>query len=64
MSKPETMFIAQAFGIRNDDTIYVTTAPAVEWVRQLSPIAVTLSTVGSAVRLSSTVESQVWSSGN
>ena len=64
MSKPETMFIAQAFGIRNNDTIYVTTAPSVEWVRQLSPIAVTLSTVGSAIRLNSAVEGAVWSTGN
>lgn len=45
MSKPETMFIAQVFGIRSDDTIYVTTAPAVEWDRTIEPIAVTLATV-------------------
>ena len=45
MSKPEMMFIAQAFGMRNDDTIYVTNAPSVEWVKQLQPIALTLSTL-------------------
>ena len=45
MAKPEMMFISQAFGIRPNDTIYVTTAPAVEWVDSLKPIAVTLSTL-------------------
>lgn len=45
MSKPEMMFIAQVFGVRNDDTIYVTNAPAVEWDRTLAPIALTLATV-------------------
>lgn len=49
MSKPETMFIAQAFAIRTDDTIYVTNAPAVEWTRTLQPIALTLATVRSTL---------------
>ena len=49
MSKPETMFIAQAFGVRSDDTIYVTNAPAIEWIRSLAPIAATIQTVQSAV---------------
>jgi polysaccharide export outer membrane protein len=55
MSKPETMFIAQAFGVRPDDTIYVTNAPSIEWERQLRPIATTIATlngtVGTGVRL-------------
>jgi len=51
MSKPETMFIAQAFGLRPDDTIYVTNAPAVEWTRALAPIALTLSTVRGSILL-------------
>lgn len=59
MSKPETMFIAQAFGMKNDDTIYVTTAPAVEWVKKLQPIAVTLTTVRSAISTNSAVEAQI-----
>lgn len=50
MSKPEMMFVAQAFGIRNDDTIYVTTAPSVEWVQQMQPIALTLSTLRNAAQ--------------
>ena len=39
------MFIAQAFGMRNDDTLYVTVAPSVEWVKQLQPIAATMNIV-------------------
>jgi polysaccharide export outer membrane protein len=45
MSKPETMFIAQAFEIKPDDTIYVTTAPTVEWLRSVAPIAQAVATV-------------------
>ncbi len=56
MSRPEMMFVAQAFGIRNDDTIYVTTAPSVEWTRTLQPIALTLSTIRGSVSLGNTVE--------
>ena len=51
MSKPEMMFIAQAFGMRNDDTVYVTVAPAVEWQKQLQPIALTISTLRSGITL-------------
>ena len=51
MAKPEMMFIAQAFGIRPDDTIYVTNAPSVEWLRALQPIAVTLSTLRGTISL-------------
>ena len=56
MSKPETMFLAQAFGIRTDDTIYVTNAPAVEWIRTLEPIALTLATVRSTVSTRITID--------
>ncbi len=59
-SKPETMFIAQAFAIRNDDTIYVTVAPSIEWVRQLQPIAVTLATIRSGISTSNVIESQLF----
>ena len=55
MSKPEIMFIAQAFGVRPDDTIYVTTAPAVEWVNALRPIAVTLSTLRGGISYGNSV---------
>ena len=49
MSKPETMFIAQAFGIVPEDTIYVTNAPAVEWLRTIAPIAATMAAVNNTV---------------
>jgi polysaccharide export outer membrane protein len=52
MSKPEMMFIAQVFAIRPDDTIYVTNAPAIEWIRSLAPIATTLSTIRGGIALS------------
>ena len=51
MSKPEMLFIAQAFGVRPDDTLYVTNAPSVEWTRALQPIALTLSTIRGTVAL-------------
>ena len=47
MSKPETMFIAQAFGVEPSDSVYVTNAPAVEWLRSIEPIAKTMQTVAS-----------------
>lgn len=59
MSKPEMMFIAQAFGMRNDDTIYVTTAPSVEWVRRLQPIALTLGTLRGGISLGSTLQTEI-----
>lgn len=56
MSHPETMFVAQAFGMRPNDTIYVTNAPAIEWVRVLTPIAATLTTVRSALSTTTVVD--------
>ena len=47
-SKPETMFLAQAFGMRQNDTVYVTIAPSIEWIKTLAPIAATLATIRSA----------------
>jgi polysaccharide biosynthesis/export protein len=55
MSKPETLFLAQVFGVRNNDTIYVTNAPTVEWVRSLEPIAQTMSAINGAVSVGRTV---------
>ena len=49
MSRPETMFIAQVFGVVPDDTIYVTNAPSVEWMRAITPIAATMAAVNNAV---------------
>jgi polysaccharide export outer membrane protein len=55
MTKPEMMFIAQAFGVRPNDTIYVTNAPSVEWTRSLSPIAQTMSTIQGGISLGKSV---------
>jgi polysaccharide export outer membrane protein len=49
LSKPETMFIAQVFGVVPDDTIYVTNAPSVEWLRAITPIAATMAAVNNTV---------------
>jgi polysaccharide export outer membrane protein len=49
MSKPEMFFIAGVFGIKPDDTIYVTNAPSIEWERAIRPIAITVSTVAAGV---------------
>lgn len=49
MSRPETMFIAQVFGVVPGDTIYVTNAPTVEWMRTITPIATTMAAVNNAV---------------
>jgi polysaccharide biosynthesis/export protein len=46
-SKPETMFLAQTFAMQPDDTVYVTVAPAIEWIKTLQPIAATLVTIKS-----------------
>ena len=55
MSKPETLFLAQVFGVRSNDTIYVTNAPTVEWTRSLEPIAQTMATVNSVVSVGRTI---------
>ena len=59
MSKPEMMFIAQAFGIKPNDTVYVTNAPSVEWTRSLTPIAITLSTLRGTVSFGNTVSNEI-----
>jgi len=57
MSRPETFFFEQVFALRPNDTIYVTNAPTVEWLRLIGPIAQTAATVRGGIALTSTVES-------
>jgi polysaccharide biosynthesis/export protein len=57
MSRPETLFFEQAFALRANDTIYVTNAPTIEWMRLLAPIAQTMSTLRAGVTLPNTFES-------
>jgi polysaccharide biosynthesis/export protein len=52
MSRPETFFFEQAFALKPDDTIYVTNAPTVEWLRLIGPIATTMATVRGGISLS------------
>jgi polysaccharide export outer membrane protein len=59
MSKPETLFVGQAFAMKPDDTIYVTNAPAVEWLRALQPIATTLMTIRGTYSTVNTVEGAI-----
>jgi polysaccharide export outer membrane protein len=54
MSRPEMFFITGVFGVKPNDTIYVTNAPSVEWERAIRPIAQTIGTIsatGSLVNL-------------
>jgi polysaccharide export outer membrane protein len=55
MSRPETFFFQQAFALKSDDTIYVTNAPAVEWMRVITPITQTMATFRGTISLSTTV---------
>jgi polysaccharide biosynthesis/export protein len=57
MSRPEMFFIAGVFGMRPDDTIYVTNAPSVEWERAIRPIAITLGTIGAGASTVATLNS-------
>ncbi len=47
LTKEESIFTAQAFQIRDRDTIYVTEAPFVSWTRVLESIAGTVNTLDS-----------------
>lgn len=47
LTKEESIFTAQAFSIRDRDTIYVTEAPFVSWSRVLESIAGTVNTLDS-----------------
>lgn len=47
LTKPNGMFMARDFSIRDDDTIYVTEAPFTQWSKVISALTGTLSAVGS-----------------
>ncbi len=47
LTEPNGMFTARDFAIREDDTVYVTEAPYVQWTKTLSAISTPLSTVDS-----------------
>ncbi|CAN5330500.1 polysaccharide biosynthesis/export family protein [soil metagenome] len=56
MSRPEMFFFAQAFALRNNDTIYVTNAPSVEWARAIGPLAQSLGAVRGTVSTFNSVD--------
>ncbi len=47
LTKEESIFTAQAFRIRDRDTVYVTEAPFVSWARVLDTVAGTINTLDS-----------------
>lgn len=47
LTKPNGMFMARDFSIRDDDTIYVTEAPFAQWSKVISAMTGTLGAVGS-----------------
>jgi polysaccharide export outer membrane protein len=56
MSLPETFFYEQAFALKSNDTIYVTNAPAVEWMRVITPIATTMAAARGGFQLTNQIE--------
>ncbi|SLN40848.1 Polysaccharide biosynthesis/export protein [Roseovarius gaetbuli] len=47
LTKPNGMFVARDFAIRDDDTLYVTEAPFAQWAKVISALTGTLGAVGS-----------------
>lgn len=47
LTKPDGVFVARDFQIRDDDTVYVTEAPFVQWSKTIGAITGSLSTAGS-----------------
>ena len=48
LAKPDGMFVARDFIIRDEDTVYVTEAPFVQWQKIMNSILGTATDVGSA----------------
>ena len=55
LTKPNGMFMARDFSIRDDDTIYVTEAPFTQWSKVIGAFTGTLGAVGSVSTASSTL---------
>jgi len=47
LTKPNGMFMARDFSVRDDDTIYVTEAPFAQWSKVISALTGTLGAVSS-----------------
>lgn len=59
LTKPNGMFRARDFAIRDDDTIYVTEAPFSQWAKVIAALTGTLGAVGSVSTASSTLSGDV-----
>lgn len=57
MRKPENLLLSQAMALKPGDTIYVTNAPAYEWLKIIRPIAASLVAVRSAVGVADQLDS-------
>ncbi|WP_045682195.1 MULTISPECIES: polysaccharide biosynthesis/export family protein [unclassified Roseovarius] len=55
LTKPNGMFMARDFAVRDDDTIYVTEAPFTQWSKVIGALTGTLGAVGSISTASSTL---------
>ena len=58
LTKPNGMFMARDFVIRDDDTIYVTEAPFAQWGKVISALTGTLGAVGSVASTASAFSSE------
>ncbi|SFN47226.1 polysaccharide export outer membrane protein [Roseovarius lutimaris] len=47
LTKPNGMFVARDFAVRDDDTLYVTEAPFAQWAKVIAALTGTLGAVGS-----------------
>lgn len=47
LTRPNGMFVARDFAVRDDDTLYVTEAPFAQWNKVISALTGTLGTIGS-----------------
>ena len=59
LTKPNGMFMARDFAIRDDDTIYVTEAPFSQWAKVISALTGTLGAVGSVSTASNTLSGNI-----
>ncbi len=55
LTKPNGMFMARDFSVRDDDTLYVTQAPFTQWTQVISAFTGTLGAVGSVGTATSTL---------
>ena len=55
LTRPNGMFVARDFAVRDEDTLYVTEAPFTQWSKVISALTGTLGTVSSASTAASTL---------